>query len=1208
MRLTKIELLGFKSFAHQTEIFFDGGVTCIVGPNGCGKSNISDAIRWVLGERSARLLRGSKMEDVIFNGTEFRKSLAFTEVSLTLDNQDRGLPIDYQEVILARRLYRSGESEYFINRTGCRLKDIQDLILDTGIGSNSYSMIEQGRIDYILSADAEERRFWIEEAAGISKYKLKKEEALRKLERTEENRLRLNDIIHEVQRNIQYAERQARKAARYKDELERLKNLQILKAFYELRLLNDQRQGIGGHLTQLKKEISENDALAASYRKQIESTQKIWDEVMNRFRQVESARYAVRSKIQQTQQGIRFNQEKKIEAAARLAQIEVEKAQLEERIKKNAEEMRLKAEELVQIQEEQNLSQDKLGVCEQASTAVQTQLDALKTRLESTKLNLFQAASDTAKIRNEYHRLEGFLQTNSHQKHRREADAERVRDEARQLEIRKQAAEQELSALNEQLTVVNAKKEALDQEISKAEQEIEHLKNEKLCCREELQEKQAQLDLLLELDRAYCADETALLEEGQGRNDESITSLKEIFTVQSGFEWALEAALESFSRCLIVKDITSAENLLRRIHARKPSSMGLLIQESVQPKASEPQQPAVKGADFLVPISRVVRIQHDYEALFTPFFQNVFIVTNHKGLLLADLLPLAVNCKLICENGVTLGPQGRILYKNQKISAEDNQFKRTVEINSLQSDLAKIQDVFNEKESCETKSLQRRQSLKVERETLEAERLAVLIRTESFESLLEGMRDRLTAFQRELELIQFESQELRQQQDESDMRHKTLRAELKNAEIKEKALLAEQEALHRELESLDSKKNSLLRELVEHKARFSNVLEKSHLLSEALTFMKAHDVQDRERINSLAEENARLVAKSGLLQGEGEGLAAEQEQLSNSQRDTDIALELVRQEKERVEHQKGLVQTSLEACLQRHQETQTKLHQEEMRIMDLGFQEKNISDRLLQTYRIQLSELNPGEFLMPAGQTFEELEKQIAELAQKVESLGTVNLLAIEEYEELKKRSDFLLAQQKDLEEAREQLLETIRKINRTTKGLFEETFGNVQKTFQEYYQLLFRGGHARLILLDELNPLESGIDIVVRPPGKKLQNISLLSGGEKALTAIALLFALFKIKPSPFCVLDEVDAPLDEANIDRFLSVLRTFLDSTQFIIMTHNRKTIAIGDSLYGVTMEEPGISKIVSVKLSQGSEDAPRAVKNETERAPVEEQVSI
>ncbi len=1206
MRLKKIELLGFKSFADKTGIVFDEGVTCIVGPNGCGKSNISDAIRWVLGERSARLLRGSKMEDVIFNGTEFRKPLAFTEVSLTLDNQDRGLPIDYQEVILTRRLYRSGESEYFINRTACRLKDIQDLILDTGIGSNSYSMIEQGRIDYILSADAEERRSLIEEAAGISKYKVKKEEALRKLERTEENRLRLNDIVHEVQKNIQYAERQARRAARYQEELEKLKDFQIRKAFYELKGLSQQKESLGGHLAQLQAERDQNDALAAFHRKHIESSQETLREVMDRFHRGEAARYTIQSKMDQAQQGIRFNQEKRIETAARLAQIEAEKVQVEERIKKNTEDLRLKAEALIQIQEDEELAQDILGKCEQACQAVQLELDALKSRLEGAKLSLFQAASDTAKIRNEYHRLDIFLQTHLHQNQRQEASAGRLRQEAQQLESRKAAAEQDLAALTAQLAGLNAKKEELDREISGIDGQREVSQRGKLNIQQELQEKQARLNLLSELDRAYCADETALLKETEELN-QRVTNLKKIFSVQPGFEWALEAALESFTRCLIVKDLGTAENLLQRIHDRKPSSMGLLIHERVQPQRDDLQ--VLEGNNpSLIPISQVVRIQDEYAPLFTPFFQNVFIVTNHEDFSLADLLPLAANYKLIASNGVTLGPHGRIFYKNQKISAEDNPFKRTSEINALQGELAQTQELLTRKEFLETAVLDRQQSLKAQREALEAERLDALVRKESLDSLLEGMKDRLAAFRRELELIEFESRELEDQQAESAARREAFKAQLEGAEANEKSLHAGQEFLARELESLGLKKNSLLHEWVEHKAGFSNILEKSRLLGEALVFMKDHDARDRERITALGEENSRLIQKEFLLKEEEEKLFAEQNRLSENQREADIALELVRQEKERGEGEKDSIQANLNACLERLREIQMKSHQCEMKLMDLGFQEKNIADRLLQTYRIRLSELNAQDFPIPDGKPFEELEKQIADLSQKVEALGTVNLLAIEEYEELKKRHDFLLAQQKDLEEAREQLLETIRKINRTTKGLFEETFGNIQKTFQEYYQTLFRGGHAKLVLLDELNPLESGIDIVVRPPGKKLQNISLLSGGEKALTAAALLFALFKIKPSPFCVLDEVDAPLDEANIDRFLSVLRTFLDSTQFIIVTHNRKTIGMGDSLYGVTMEEPGISKLVSVKISQPSEDAPPTVKKEPEHGPVEEQISI
>ncbi|MDA9101074.1 AAA family ATPase, partial [Omnitrophica bacterium] len=360
MKLKKIELFGFKSFADRTEVIFDAGVTCVVGPNGCGKSNISDAMRWVLGERSAKLLRGSKMEDVIFNGTDFRKPLAMAEATLTIDNADRGLPIDYKEVSITRRLYRNGDSEYMINRTVCRLKDIQDLILDTGIGSNSYSMIEQGRIDYILSADPDERRFLIEEAAGISKYKVKKEEAIRKLERTEDNRMRLNDIIQEVKRNIQYAERQARRAERYQEQLNTLKDLELRKAFHDISIIEGEKQRVQANLTALEGEITQIDAQVQAFRKNQIGISETLHGILDRYASEDAKRHGLQSTIEQIEQQLQFHQEKRMEMATRGGEIQQELRQLTERMNASETDMRIKQEQIGQSAEQKRQAAEHL--------------------------------------------------------------------------------------------------------------------------------------------------------------------------------------------------------------------------------------------------------------------------------------------------------------------------------------------------------------------------------------------------------------------------------------------------------------------------------------------------------------------------------------------------------------------------------------------------------------------------------------------------------------------------------------------------------------------------------------------------------------------------------------------------------------------------------------------------------------------------------
>jgi chromosome segregation protein len=1186
MRLKKLELHGFKSFADRTEVIFEGGVTCIVGPNGCGKSNISDAMRWVLGERSAKLLRGSKMEDVIFNGTDFRKPVSLAEVSLTIDNQDRGLPIDYNEVTITRRLYRSGESEYLINKTLCRLKDIQDLILDTGIGSSSYSMIEQGRIDYILNADAEERRFLIEEAAGISKYKVKKEEAIRKLERTEENRLRLNDIIHEVQKNIQYAERQAKRAAKYQEEFERLKNLETKKAFYDLNLLQIAKEEIQNQKAALESESSATENLVIETRKAQQQKSEGLRDIIDRYREAESERYQLQSKIDQIQQTLKFHQEKRLEMANRSGQIEQEQAQLAESVAQSAVEISEKRHEIDSLSSAAESARQRLEIAEKNLADLEGSLEQLKKRAEHFKNESFQAASQTSKLRNEHHRLNAFLESSSQQKRKQEAGAERLREENTQWETKKQSCESDLSQLSEKLILLTAKKAECDEEISATQTQLEFRKEACEQRKRDLHEKKTRHFMLAEIDQAARANEDALLAEGESFERSLAKSLRDIFTVQEGYEWALEAALDSFSRSLVADDLKTAEILLDRILTQKAAPIGLLIKrDSSQETLSQMEVPVHPRIEKK--LIEVVKVREGYESLFDGFLNEIFIAQGDPSeTLLQELLPLAENLRFITENGIVLGPRQRIFYRNANVSSENNLFRRQAEIEMLQRDMTSLEDLLLEDQGEIETAQDRLKIILADRETLEAERMSATVQKESLDSFRINLEERLDSLRREMELIRYESEELDSQHKDADARKAQLEEDLKKAEEFEYRLRQEQETLQVDLTRTDSEKSAALQEFAESKAQYSHVEERARLIKDSLEIMEDHDRRNRKRIEELILEAQTIVERLEQLTINDKGLEEEQEKLHETRRETDIVLELIRQEKEKAEEELAGFQKSLQEFLQKQQELQSAAHQFDMKLMDLGFQEKTISERLVQTYRIQIWDLKPEDY--PLGDTNpDELTETVSHLKQKVESLGTVNLLAIEEYEELKQRFDFLMTQQKDLDEAREQLMETIRKINRTTKSLFEETFANVQKQFSEYYQTLFRGGFAQLILVDETNPLESGIDIMVRPPGKKNQHISLLSGGEKALTAIALLFALFKIKPSPFCVLDEVDAPLDEANVDRFLTVLKTFLQISQFIIVTHNRKTIAMGDSLYGVTMQEAGVSKLVSVKVNT---DAP------------------
>ncbi|MBU9888526.1 MAG: chromosome segregation protein SMC [Candidatus Omnitrophica bacterium] len=1188
MRLKKLELLGFKSFADKTEVLFDHGVTCIVGPNGCGKSNVSDAIRWVLGERSAKLLRGSTMEDVIFNGTEVRKPLAFAEVSLTIDNADRGMPIEYNEVTLTRRLYRTGESEYLLNKTLCRLKDIQDLILDTGIGSSSYSMIEQGRIDYILKADPEERRFLVEEAAGIAKYKVKKDESIRKLERTEDNLKRLRDIVLEVQKNIQYAERQAKRAERYKVELERLKTLEIKRAFYDQRTLEHQKQELALGF-QGKKE-----ALASLVQKIQEQHLGVEDQesrvrgIGQRCHVKEGERYQALAQIESNEQKLQFIRDKRVELAQQRGQLLQEQEQLKQSIEAGIAKKAEITEQCKAREAEEMAAQAAFDEASQKLNQCVTSVQDSKNGLEAVRREFFDAAQATTHSRNEFNRLRALSENLESQKRREQANALRFKEQLDAWTGKLQACFQALESAGQGLSGFAKDQEGIEQRIRSLEEELAVLNAQGQEARLVLREKESRMQTLAEMDRGHNASFQDFVSEVSQQFPGLVRGLKEVVTVRDGQEWAVDIALGQFARSLIAGDVATARDVVKRLSDRRSLTSGVLLrgQGSIAPLPDETAQ--LYDALGFRPLAGFVTVEPGYEDAVLPFLGNVFLTDVFPVNELERLIGLAGSGTVLSRDGVVLTGSKQLYFWDDQNQTQFL-FSRDAEIVRIRQEIETLVVLAQEKESRSGQLIRELAALRAEADGFSARKTGFLIEKEALEAEKKSVEERAQALQKEVELAtaevnalngeieqargslaQSESELIRREQDEKKF------GELQSQKEQDVAQkLTEQAALQDQVRQSQSKADQFRHSL--------------HHLQESLRLVEHHTQQDIDRQAFLAQGQERITNKEKELDGEESAcvlLAAEHQHRLHA---VDVELELLRKDQQEQESLLAAQRQSLDDMARDQKALEDEEHQISLRQMDLDYQLRNVGERLVQRYRLNLTELNPQDYLF-TDEELQTAEETVAALQAKVDSLGTVNLLAIEEYQELKQRYDFLLAQQKDLEDARDSLMESIRKINQTTKQLFEDTFAQVQETFKQYYQILFCGGEAKIFLIDEAHPLESGIDIVVRPPGKKTQNMSLLSGGEKALTAVALLFALFKIKPSPFCLLDEIDAPLDEANIDRFLTVLRTFLDDSQFIIITHNRKTIAMGDSLYGVTMEEPGVSKIVSVKVRTGEESLP------------------
>lgn len=966
----RIEMFGFKSFADKTLIEFEDGVTAIVGPNGCGKSNVSDAIRWVLGEQSAKSLRGASMEDVIFNGSSAKEPLNLAEVSLTLANETRLLPIDYDEVTITRRLYRSGDSEYLINKNIMRLRDIHEMLMGTGIGTENYSIVEQGQMELILNAKPEDRRVIFEEAAGITKYKSKKKEALRKLEQTEANLLRVNDIIQEVKRQIGSIERQAKKAENYKVEFEKMKGLELAVASREFSIFETQRQGKEQALESLKEHEAAQIGILNELEKRCIEEKALLAGIEESLRQAEAQEMASSGQMRRNQDRDLLNHERIGEFLER-----------KENIVKRIEYARRRISELAQ--EYENFSRE-LEILQKEEAEGLVFLESV----EAGFVSINNAAA-------------GFVEEEGSAKKRLQSiSAERAQAQNDAVKIHAQ-----LASISQRLKRLTQEEEVLLKEVRELEENLG-------------------LPLFDQASQTHT------------------------------FQGFFQGKVQEFKARVV--------SIVKSLISRRAEDFG-----------------AAEEAQLDVPIQE---------------FSN-------------DLLKI----------------HGQWAEREARLKQLDETRKKS------EAKLSAISSERGELSREETSLRENEQKLDAAIQILNAEEM--------------GLNGQLTR-----------SQEA----------------------SREKVL----------------EKEELLVRLTETRSKQSHCTARRQKLEKDKNWVTESKANEEAQLVSGQAEIHECVSKKETLEKENEALEAQTQTLSLERDQILRNIETSRRQKEAktsgielVESERSDKQASLGLV-------RDQMHSEQLAAVELRHEIDRLKERIFNVYQVDLlvqqsiaesgDEANQTLF---GGEGFDidKAKMDIQALREKLAKMGPVNLVAIEEYQEMKQRFDFLTQQEQDLVRAKDDLHKAILKINRTTKELFVETFEKVQKYFTEYYRLLFSGGTAELLLLDQEDVLESGIEIVARPPGKKLQSITLLSGGEKALTAVALLFALFKVRPSPFCVLDEIDAPLDEANVDRFCTVLKEFISSSQFIIITHNKRTMNLADALYGVTMPQTGVSKIVSVRFS-------------------------
>ena len=1191
MYLRRLEIFGFKSFAERTSFDFQPGMTAIVGPNGCGKSNVSDAIRWVLGEQSAKTLRGSNMQDVIFNGTDTKKPVGFCEVSLTLAETDSVLPLEYNEVTLTRRLYRTGESEYSLNKAPCRLKDIQELFRGTGVGSNPYSMIAQGNIDLILSSKPEDRRFVFEEAAGITKFKAQKKEALRKLESTELNLVRVADIIREVKKQIDVIQRQANKAQKYKERKEELKKLECQhyqKQYFDFR-------------THIEEEQNQIQTALEKKQEAGESVRHLEVEVSQMRVRLEELSQALAQK--NAQEAILNHDEDRLLSEMRLHNERLEETQL--KTQQWSEEIRFVEQKLRGFVDqkreiEQELSQVLQQVTQMTQAVSQKQaqfsqmlqeIGQIQEDLKQHKSKIAGSLSEETEVKNELMQLEIEGKTLSQEKERREEEIQEnsfsLLKETENFEAMTRVLAEEESCLNERERLFVDKREALTQ----VRTQLETLDKQIAQKSATFSEKKSQLDLLQDLKNrfeGYYQGVKSVLQESKKPNGLRgiCGAVADLLQVPRQYEVAIEVALGGRVQNIVAD---TAEDVKRAILFLKQSNAG---QATFLPldllKSGEIYQLPEKWSNngVLGNACDFVSFDSKYYKIFKTLLGNTILVRDMDSAL-AVARHDGVNCQLVTLEGDAINSRGAITGGSNKnkvrgfISREGQieELKKAVAL--FESEMNQLLDKRNDKVKDRERFEQEAHQLQTE---LHHERVAVATKQNEkvkMESTLAQRKEDGQLFDAELKNI---SQRLELIQNRaSEIKHQLASAVRFNIDLQSNMTSGEKELLDK-----TAAKDGVQEELTQLKIALAQIQEKEKTFALRLQQLEQNSqdqerglAQHRQEIDETVRRGEEATAAILRLEETFDSLREKKEgfhgELEISLRARNEAANQI-QEKERELSQSRIALTAF----------QEKVHSLEIKLTEEKLRIDNLAAKAAEEYGVNLEE---GVIEVPEGIDWAEVAEQVLQLRSKIESMGPVNLVAIEELQEAQERHDFLEKQHTDLTESKKQLLEAISKINTTMKEKFVETFDQVREKFQETFTQLFNGGKGDILIMDD-NPdiLEAGIDIVARPPGKKLTSVSLMSGGERALTAVALLFALFKVKPSPFCVMDEIDAPLDESNIKRFVDMVRDFLVQSQFIVVTHNKRTIAASDAMYGITMEESGISKVVSVKFAQKEELAP------------------
>lgn len=1180
MYLKRLELQGFKSFADKTVLEFMPGITSVIGPNGSGKSNISDAIRWVLGEQSMKSLRGAKSNDIIFAGTQNRKSLGFAEASLVFDNEDGTLPIEYAEVTVTRKIYRSGETGYYINKVPCRLKDILELFMDTGIGKDGYSIIGQGKIDEILSNKSEDRRHIFEEAAGIVKYRTRKAESEKKLEHTKLNLLRINDILTEIESNIEPLQQQAEKAKKYLNLKEELKSIEIGLFVYNIEKNKQTLEEIINDEDIMKSTCNQEEGKLERIKALKEELKTQIDEITEKIESMQNIGFESQKEIEQLNSNISV-------CSTRIENNKENKTRFEKEIEEIKTKITSLEEEIKQKQAKKDNLKENRKKFEKELEEKQSELDKLTSKLSKKEIEI------------EEHKKK--VEENTDKRYELQSDISTQNANAESLEKRKQQIKQEITTNISELDAARLRKD----EISKGFYEAESKRNSIVSSLEKIEKQKEEAstkikeydtninnlysEMRIKDSRHKFLVETEKEKEGYIKSVKSLLNdcenikdlgkgmhgvLANIISVPKEYETAIEMCLGASLQNVVTETEEDAKRLIEHLRKNNLGRASFLPITSVKGKKLENFKAKEKG--IIGVASDLVQFNKKYEQIILNLLGRTVIVDNME-----TAIKVAkqnnYSFRIITIEGDLINPSGAIT-GGSVAKKTVNILGRGREIESLEKEINKIKQKIEKLEKEKEEYVNSQEDLLEEVSSLEKalQEIDITYATE---------KQKVVAINENIERIEKRLSKLKEE---------TVNIDNQKIEIEEKKKTDEEQI------STINEENEKLTNIINE---FAELNKDDQKYIDDLNF----DITNLKiSVSSFDESETSINEISDMINNDIENnkksIENKEKQINQIEEDNKELEKNIEETKQKIEEVKKQVQTSGQTINNLKEERTQKNEKLANKETELNDQFKIIEDLKSQMAKMEAKKSKTEEDLnVVINKLWEEYEltpntikeykkpdnialtqKKVNNLRADIRDLGSVNVDSIEEYKTLKERYDFMCEQRLDLENTMSKLRKMIQEMTEVMKEQFKIQFEIINKNFGEVFRELFGGGKAELTLADEENILECGIDITVQPPGKKLQNMMLLSGGEKAFTAIALLFAILKINPAPFCVLDEIEAALDDVNVFRYAEYLKKFSKDTQFLVITHRKGTMEAADTVYGITMEENGISKLLSMKL--------------------------